>query len=177
MAERDPARLLIGALAERTGRSIHTIRWYETQGLIPGVARDAAVRRVYTEQHVNWLELMERLRSSGMSVAQMREYTALVCEGRSTLKARHELLVAHRAQVTQTIAEWTRSLALIDSKIDFYGERVATGTRPARESNLPQARALAKVATREDDQLVARRYRAGVIPSCCLNALPNAASD
>ena len=141
MAERDPARLLIGALAERTGRSIHTIRWYETQGLIPGVARDAAVRRVYTEQHVNWLELMERLRSSGMSVAQMREYTALVCEGRSALKARHALLVAHRAQVTQTIAEWTRSLALIYSKIDFYGEWVATGTRPARESNLPQGTA------------------------------------
>lgn len=28
-----------------------------------------------------------------------------------------------------------------------------------------------------DDQPGARRYRAGVIPSCCLNALPNAASD
>jgi DNA-binding transcriptional MerR regulator len=141
MAERDPARLLIGALAERTGRSIHTIRWYEAQGLIPGVARDAKGRRVHTEQHVNWLELMERLRNTGMSVAQMREYTALVCEGRSTLKARHALLVAHRAQVAQTIAEWTRSLALIDGKIDFYGEWVATGTRPARQPNVSQSTA------------------------------------
>ena len=146
MAERDPASLLIGALAERTGRSIHTIRWYEAQGLIPGVARDATGRRVYTEQHVNWLELMERLRSTGMSVAQMREYTALVREGRSTLKARHALLVAHRAQVTRMIAEWTRSLALIDGKIDFYGEWVATGTRPAREPNRPQS--TAKTSTR-----------------------------
>ena len=123
MAERDPARLLIGALAERTGRSIHTIRWYETQGLIPGVARDAAVRRVYTEQHVNWLELMERLRSSGMSVAQMREYTALVCEGRSTLKARHELLVAHRAQVTQEL------VGLLGSPISAVRHRAAEALR------------------------------------------------
>lgn len=141
MAERDPARLLIGALAERTGRSIHTIRWYEAQGLIPGVVRDATGRRIYTEQHVNWLELMERLRNTGMSVAQMREYTALVCEGRSTLKARHALLVAHRAQMTRMIAEWTRSLALIDGKIDFYGEWVATGTRPVREPRLSQSTA------------------------------------
>ena len=141
MAERDPARLLIGALAERTGRSIHTIRWYEAQRLIPGVARDATGRRVYTEQHVNWLELMERLRNTGMSVAQMREYTALVCEGRSTLRARHTLLVAHRAQVTETMAEWARSLALIDGKIDFYGEWLATGTRPAREPSFAESAA------------------------------------
>lgn len=146
MAEHDPARLLIGALAERTGRSIHTIRWYEAQGLIPGVARDATGRRVYTEQHVNWLELMDLLRNTGMSVAQMREYTALVCEGRGTLKARHALLVAHRVRVMETIAEWTRSLALIDGKIDFYGEWLATGTRPARAPKLSQGRA--KTSTR-----------------------------
>ena len=150
MAERDPARLLIGALAERTGRSIHTIRWYEAQGLIPGVARDATGRGVYTEQHVNWLELMERLRNTGMSIAQMREYTALVCEGRSTLNARRALLVAHRAYVMETIAEWTRSLALIDGKIDFYGEWVATGTRPAREPTLPQGSA--KTSTRRKSE-------------------------
>lgn len=82
---------------------------------------------------------MERLRNTGMSIAQMREYTALVCEGRGTLKARHALLVAHHAYVMETIAEWTRSLALIDGKIDFYGEWVATGTRPAREPALSQS--------------------------------------
>jgi DNA-binding transcriptional MerR regulator len=50
------APLRIGELSSRTGRSIHTIRWYETQGLVPGVARDAANRRVYSEQHVGWLD-------------------------------------------------------------------------------------------------------------------------
>lgn len=70
--------LRIGALSARTGRSVHTIRWYEAQGLIPGVARDAGGRRTYSEQHVGWLELMERLRRSGMSIAEMRRYTALV---------------------------------------------------------------------------------------------------
>lgn len=34
----------IGELAARTGRSIHAIRWYEAQGLIPGVARDSGGR-------------------------------------------------------------------------------------------------------------------------------------
>src|SRR5688572_12846080 len=50
--------LHIGRLAERTGRSVHAIRWYEAQGLVPGVVRDSGGRRVYTELHVNWLQLM-----------------------------------------------------------------------------------------------------------------------
>lgn len=125
-----PERLRIGQLAARTGRSIHAIRWYEAQGLIPGVERDPGGRRVYSEQHLNWLELMHRLRKTGMSIAQMREYTVLVKQGRATLRQRQELLRAHRARVKATIAEWTDALQLLDSKIDFYGEWLSTGHRP-----------------------------------------------
>ena len=96
--------LLIGALAARTGRSIDTIRWYEAQGLIPGVARDGGGRRTYTERHVGWLQLMDRLRRSGMSIAEMRRYTALVKLGRATLAQRREMLAAHRARIVETIA-------------------------------------------------------------------------
>ncbi|MGH8804660.1 MAG: MerR family transcriptional regulator [Polaromonas sp.] len=120
----------IGELAARTGRSVHTIRWYEAQGLIPGVMRDAGRRRVYSELHLSWLDLMDRLRRTGMSIAEMREYTALVKQGSSTLKQRQALLSLHRAQVRDMIAEWQLALKLLDSKIDFYDEWVATGKRP-----------------------------------------------
>jgi len=32
------AHLLIGSLVERTGRSVHTIRWYERQGAVSCLA-------------------------------------------------------------------------------------------------------------------------------------------
>ncbi len=120
----------IGELAERTGRSIHAIRWYEAQGLIPGVIRDGGGRRVYSELHLSWLDLMERLRRTGMSIAQMRQYTVLVKQGNKTLRQRQKLLSQHRARVKQTIIEWEQALGLIDSKIDFYGEWLTTGRRP-----------------------------------------------
>ena len=44
--------LRIGKLARLTGRSVHTIRWYEAQRLIPGVRRDPQGRRVYHEQRI-----------------------------------------------------------------------------------------------------------------------------
>jgi DNA-binding transcriptional MerR regulator len=130
----------IGELSARSGRGVHAIRWYEAQGLVPGVERDTGGRRVYTELHVGWLDLMDRLRCTGMTIAQMREYTALVKQGRSTLRQRHALLTAHRARVTDTIAEWTAALRAIDGKIDFYGEWLATGERPKRMPQPPDHR-------------------------------------
>jgi DNA-binding transcriptional MerR regulator len=124
------APLRIGELARRTGRSVHAIRWYETQGLVPGVARDGAGRRFYHERHVDWLGLMDRLRATGMSIAQMRRYTALVVQGRATLAARREMLLAHRTQVEQRIVEWQQALKLLDAKLDFYGDWIASGRRP-----------------------------------------------
>jgi|SRR5271168_871575 len=125
-----PNSLQIGDLAERTGRSIHAIRWYEAQGLIPGVVRDNGGRRVYSELHLSWLDLIHRLRTTGMSIAQMREYVLLVRRGRGTLRQRQKLLASHRANVLEKIKEWKLAVKLIDKKIDFYGQWLTTGRRP-----------------------------------------------
>ena len=142
------SNFLIGELSARSGRSIHTIRWYEAQGLIPGVVRDGGGRRNYTEQHVDWLDLMDRLRRTGMSVAEMRDYASLVKLGRSTLKQRQELLAAHRIKVKATIAELSLALKLIDSKIDFYGEWLHTGQRPKVIPTLRNGGAARRIARR-----------------------------
>ena len=126
-----PHSLHIGEVATRTGRSVHAIRWYEAQGLVPGVERDGGGRRVYTEHHVGWLEFMDRLRGTGMSVAQMRAYTALVKKGSAALGERRTLLRAHQARVLENIARWTEALTLIEAKLEFYDEWVAKGARPA----------------------------------------------
>ena len=49
----------IGELARRTGLSVHAIRWYEGQRLIPGVRRTAAGHREYADWHEAWLALLD----------------------------------------------------------------------------------------------------------------------
>jgi DNA-binding transcriptional MerR regulator len=120
----------IGQLSALTGRSIHALRWYEAQGLIPGVVRDAGGRRQFTEQHVAWIALMDRLRHTGMSIAEMRHYTRLVKQGKATLRERQALLKAHRERVETRVADWTAALSFLDSKIDFYGQWLHSGKRP-----------------------------------------------
>ena len=129
MSAKRPLQLRIGELAERTGRSVHTIRWYERQGLLPAVPR-LGQHRVYSNRHVEWLELMERLRRSGMTVAQLRAYTASAQRGAPGIEQTRELLVAHREGVQRRIEEWHTALALVEEKIAFYTEWIERGQRP-----------------------------------------------
>ena len=122
--------LRIGELAARSGHTVHAIRWYEAQGLIPGVIRDAGGRRSYRERHLSWIELIDKLRLTGMSIAQIREYAALVAQGRGTLRQQQLLLRAHRERVEATIEEWKVALQMLDHKIDYFDAWLTTGKRP-----------------------------------------------
>jgi len=122
--------MLIGKLAQLTGRSVHTIRWYEAQRLMPGVRRDLQGRRLYVHSHVDWLDLLDRLRRTGMTIKQIREYAALVKLGDATLKERQQLMKEHRKRVEASIRDLQDSLHVIDMKIDFYGTWLSTGVRP-----------------------------------------------
>jgi len=55
-----------------------------------------------------------------MSIADLREYVALVKQGDSTLARRQETLSAHRGRVAENVV-LQRAIKLIDDKIDFYG--------------------------------------------------------
>jgi DNA-binding transcriptional MerR regulator len=120
----------IGKLAKLTGRSVHTIRWYEAQGLIPNVERDSGGRRLYHPDHVEHLVFLEKLRRTGMSIAAMRELSALALQGWRTLDERRELLRAHRTRVETDIQELRAALGLIDAKLAYYDEWMAKKKRP-----------------------------------------------
>ena len=123
-------RLHIGAFAAKTGHSIHTIRWYESLGLLPRVLRDAGGKRIYSKRHLTWLALLDRLRRSGMSIAQLRDYTKLAQQGGATVEPTMAVLVQHRQTVADKIAEWEQAMALINQKIDFYANWKVLGKAP-----------------------------------------------
>jgi DNA-binding transcriptional MerR regulator len=113
----------IGELARRTNRSVHAIRWYEAQGLIPNVARDRGRRRRYTQWHVDWLHFLERLKISAMPVREMKRYAALIARGETSWPEQEALLRAHRDVVSARMREIEDALALIDRKLSHYARR------------------------------------------------------
>jgi DNA-binding transcriptional MerR regulator len=115
----------IAEVAERTGLSAHTLRYYERAGLLDPPERDWNGHRRYSEQDVSMLGILTRLRATGMSIAGMRQYAQLCRVGPETFDERRELLEEHRRQVVARIAELHSDLALIDYKINVYGAGAA----------------------------------------------------
>lgn len=112
----------MGEVSQKVGLSAHTLRWYEQMGLLDPVPRDSAGRRRYRERDVERLNLLTKMRATGMSVRDMVRYIELVREGGSTLPARLALLEEHRIGVLRQIDDLQRDLSVIDRKISIYRE-------------------------------------------------------
>ncbi|MFI7273111.1 MerR family transcriptional regulator [Streptomyces sp. NPDC049879] len=127
-------RYTISEVAAHTGLSVHTLRWYERIGLMPDVDRSHTGQRRYTNADLGWLSFVNKLRLTGMAVADMVRYADLVRQGDHTTAERRALLSTTRDDVLRRIAELTSTLAVLDFKIDLYTEaeddtaRVSEGT-------------------------------------------------
>lgn len=115
----------IAEVAEQTGLTAHTLRYYERAGLLDPPERDWNGHRRYSERDVGMLRLLTRLRATGMTIAEMRRYAELCRIGPETFEERRGLLEEHRRQVLDRIAELRGDLALIEQKISVYAEAAA----------------------------------------------------
>ncbi|MBL1100063.1 MerR family transcriptional regulator [Streptomyces coffeae] len=115
-------RYTISEVAAHTGLSAHTLRWYERIGLMPHVDRTHTGQRRFTNRDLDWLELVGKLRLTGMPVADMVRYAELVRAGQQTFPEREELLTEHRENVRTRIAELESTLEVIDYKISVYSD-------------------------------------------------------
>ncbi|MFC7546544.1 MerR family transcriptional regulator [Plantactinospora sp. GCM10030261] len=115
------APLSIGEVAERTGLSVHALRFYEREGILAEpIRRDSGGRRLYRESDVDWLTVCMVLRASGMPVPEIRRYTELVRAGRGNEAERLALLREHRRRVEHQMDQLHRCLDLISYKVGVY---------------------------------------------------------
>lgn len=93
----------IGEVAERTGLSLRTIRYYEEVGLVRPSARTKGGFRLYTEPDVARLNLVKRMKPLGFSLDETRDLLA-------ALDALDETVVNRRADLVERL-ETYRSAA------------------------------------------------------------------
>lgn len=127
MAIHDGRYLGISEVAESTGFSLDTLRWYEREGLFPRVERDSSRRRRYSPRDVALLRTLARLRRTGMPTREMREFTQLVAEGPATQGQRLALLTAHRERIVARLAELQGDLSVLEEKVEHYRYLIEQG--------------------------------------------------
>jgi DNA-binding transcriptional MerR regulator len=110
----------IAEVADQTGVTAHTLRYYERIGLLD-VGRHASGHRRFTEHDVERVVFITRLRATAMPIRDIQRYFALAAEGSATEAERLALLQAHRAAVRARLRELEVALDAIERKIARYG--------------------------------------------------------
>lgn len=87
----------IGEVAERTGLSLRTIRYYEEVGLVVPSARSQGGFRLYTEPDIERLLVIMRMKPLGFQLEEMRELVELLEASAEELsqQQRHRLAQLH----------------------------------------------------------------------------------
>ena len=109
-----------GQVAEQTGFSLDTLRYYERIGLLDGIERNSGGQRVFTEGDVAWLRILRCLRDTGMPIQRMVRYAELARGGDETVGERLDVLREHDREIDEKIAHLLLEQEHIRAKIDYY---------------------------------------------------------
>jgi MerR family transcriptional regulator, copper efflux regulator len=123
--------LTIGALAERTGSSVPTVRYYEEIGLLPKARRGAGGRRLYDESDLKRLTFVRRCRDFALPIEKIRELISLMDSPEQDCGKARDVAELHLGEVRKKLAELRALEDGLSHFADTCTERCAGG--PARD--------------------------------------------
>lgn len=123
--------LRIGELARRADCLVQTVRFYESEGLLPAPARTAGNFRVYDERHLQRLLFIRRCRAKDMSLAEVRQLLAVRDRPEGDCTEVNALIDAHVEQVRAQI----QALRALERELTAL-RRTCQTSRPARECGI-----------------------------------------
>ena len=95
----------IGEVAERTSLSLRTIRYYEEVGLVPPSARTPGGFRLYTQEDVERLLLVRRMKPLDFSIDEMRDVLGLLDALEVSSTAEDAAVLRERLSLYREVAE------------------------------------------------------------------------
>lgn len=112
------ASLSIGALSERTGVKVPTIRYYEGVGLLPEPPRTESNRRTYGDDHVARLRFIRHARELGFEVEDIRQLLTLSSDPHRPCAEVDSIARKHLADIEHKIARLEGLRAEVKRMID-----------------------------------------------------------
>ncbi|WP_288805631.1 MerR family transcriptional regulator [uncultured Bifidobacterium sp.] len=99
-----------------------TLRYYETIGIIPPIARDpSSGHRCYNQEDLDLLETISCLSATGMSLEHMREYLGNRAGGAQAAGRQIELLDEQGRRLDQRMADLRARKRYVQLKIQYWG--------------------------------------------------------
>lgn len=118
----------IGEIAEKMNISIHTLRYYDKEGLLPFVERTESGRRIFSDRDIILLSTIECLKATGMPLKDIKQYVDWCVEGKKTLPQRYTLVKNQKKVLEDQMTQLQKMLDAINYKCEFYKQAIETGS-------------------------------------------------
>lgn len=119
----------ISALSREFGLSVHTLRFYEKEGILKYVERTKSGRRIYGEASRARLLGVLLLKQAGVTIPNIKMFLDATTEGDSTLQERIDMMEGERKRLLQSMEDLKRGLAIADFFIDGAKKMLAAAQR------------------------------------------------
>ena len=123
----------IKRVSEMTGLSIPTLRFYDKEGLLPDLQRKESGYRIFSDQDLEAIDLIECFKQSGLTIREIRHFMSLVKQGDVTLAERLAIFRAHVERLKGKAAALQAALEHSQSTLEFYEIAVSVGSVTAAE--------------------------------------------
>lgn len=126
----------IGQVSEMFGLPISTLRYYDKQGLFPGMTRVSGIRK-FGEAEIESLRVIECLKKSGLEIKDMKQFMSWCAEGPSTYLQRKELFEKQKENLEAEITQMNRALDMLKFKCWYYEQAAHDGSEDRIKALIP----------------------------------------
>ncbi len=114
-----------------TGVSVSALRYYDKEGLFPGIQRSSGFRR-FGESEREALRVIECLKKSGLEIKEIKKFMDLTIQGPQTYKDRFEMIKTQKETFEEELVKMQKALDMIKFKYWYY----ETAMKQGNEDNL-----------------------------------------
>ena len=126
----------IGQVSEMFDLPISTLRYYDKQGLFPGMLRVSGIRK-FSDTEIEALRVIECLKKSGLEIRDIKRFMDWCMEGASTYPQRKELFEKQKEILEAEIAHMNRVLDMLNFKCWYYGQASQDGGEDRVQALIP----------------------------------------
>ena len=127
----------IGQVSEMTGLPVSTLRYYDKEGLFPGMERQSGIRK-FGDRELEALRVIECLKKSGLEIRDIRQFMDWCAQGSETYPQRRELFVRQKAAVEAELERMERVRDMLIFKCWYYEQAMADGNEDRLSAMTPE---------------------------------------
>ena len=116
----------IGQVSEMFNLPISTLRYYDKEGLFPGMERKSGIRK-FSDKEIEALRVIECLKKSGLEIKDIKQFMQWCMQGSETYPQRRQLFLKRKEIVEAEIRRMNKALDMIKFKCWYYEQSIKDG--------------------------------------------------